>query len=65
MVTMPASAESSRDLQALPEAHLNLHLKGCALAATVEELARRAGVPVPTALSFASFADFMNTYGAL
>lgn len=62
---MPPPTRTSRDLQALPKAHLHLHIEGCARAATVAELAGRAGVPVPTALSFPTFSDFMDAYTAV
>ena len=58
-----------RDLALLPKAELHVHLEGAVRIATVEELADRAGAPLPTGLAggrwrFGGFDDFISQYVA-
>ena len=53
-----------RDLNALPKAHLHVHLEGAMRPATLAELARAAGVRTPPAREYRSFAEFNQRYQA-
>ena len=53
-----------RDLAALPKAHLHLHLEGAMRPATLVELARDAGIPVPEVRGYGSFSAFSAMYVA-
>jgi adenosine deaminase len=53
-----------RDLSILPKAHLHLHLEGGMRPATLNELAGRYGIPVPTIRGFGSFVAFADMYVA-
>ena len=52
----------SRDLRALPKAHLHLHLEGAMRPSTLAELADRAGITVPEIRGYGSFTAFADTY---
>jgi adenosine deaminase len=52
----------NRDLRTLPKAHLHVHLEGAMRMATLEELAQRAAIPVPTVSGFGSFTAFAGMY---
>ena len=54
----------SRDLALLPKAHLHLHLDGSLRAATVAELAAKAGIEAPMPTGYGSFAAFSATISA-
>ena len=61
---LPMTAPTTRDLRALPKAHLHLHLEGAMRPSTLAELADRAGIAVPEIRgygSFTAFADRSNT----
>jgi adenosine deaminase len=62
MSGMPSSP--SRDLAALPKAHLHLHMEGAMRPATLTELAERAGVVAPPVGTSCSFAEFLLLYAA-
>ncbi len=52
-----------RPLSALPKAHLHVHLEGAMRPATLQELCRSQGTPVPTpAASYGTFAAFQDLY---
>lgn len=53
-----------RPLATLPKAHLHLHLEGGMRAATLAELAERAGMAVPPVRGYGSFAAFADMYDA-
>jgi adenosine deaminase len=55
---------TGRDLQALPKAHLHLHLEGGMRMATLRELAARYGIPLPPVGSYTSFTEFALLYEA-
>jgi adenosine deaminase len=48
--TPPSTSSAARDLRTLPKAHLHLHFTGSMRHATLVELARRDGIPLPDAL---------------
>jgi adenosine deaminase len=48
--TPPSASPAGRDLRTLPKAHLHLHFTGSMRHATLVELARRDGIPLPDAL---------------
>jgi adenosine deaminase len=52
----------TRDLRALPKAHLHLHLEAGMRASTLRELADRYGVPVPALEGYGDFSVFNDTY---
>jgi adenosine deaminase len=52
----------SRDLRALPKAHLHVHLEGAMRPSTLAELADVAGIPVPEIRGYGSFTAFADTY---
>lgn len=54
----------SRDLRALPKAHLHVHLEGAMRPETLRELCARDGVPVPEIRGYGSFTEFASTYVA-
>lgn len=54
-----------RDLATLPKAHLHLHLDGSLRRSTYLELAAAAGLPAPLPERYGSFADFIDTMGAI
>jgi adenosine deaminase len=57
------TTEFERDLRTLPKAHLHLHLEGAMRRSTLQELAERYGVPLPsTRERYDSFADFQALY---
>jgi adenosine deaminase len=51
-----------RDLAGLPKGHLHIHLEGAMRPSTLEELAARAAIPVPTIRGFGSFGVFADLY---
>ncbi|MFI9756475.1 adenosine deaminase [Streptomyces sp. NPDC051963] len=51
-----------RDLRRLPKAHLHLHLEGSMRPATLADLARRYGVPVPDMDAYSGFGEFGLRY---
>jgi adenosine deaminase len=51
----------SRDLRALPKAHLHLHLEAAMRPATLRDLASQHGVTIPP-LEFKTFSDFIVLY---
>jgi adenosine deaminase len=53
-----------RDLNALPKAHLHVHLDGALRRSTYHDLAAAAGLPAPLPVSYGSFADFTATITA-
>lgn len=54
----------SRDLRALPKAHLHVHLEGGVRPATSQELCARDGTPVPEIRGYGTFTEFASTYVA-
>ncbi len=52
------------DLQALPKAHLHIHLEGGMRPATLNELAAEHGIAVPEVRGFGSFSAFAGMYVA-
>lgn len=54
----------TRPLLDLPKAHLHLHLEGAMRPATLAELAREYGVPVPPVRGYGSFTEFVGQYRA-
>jgi adenosine deaminase len=54
----------SRDLKALPKAHLHLHLEGGMRPATLAERAAHYGIPLPTVGDYHSFTEFAAMYEA-
>jgi len=52
----------SRDLRALPKAHLHIHLEGAMRPETLRELCARDGIPVPEIRGYGSFTEFASTY---
>ena len=56
--------EPTRDLAALPKAHLHLHLDGAIRPATLAELAGEDGMPIPPVSGYGSFAAFSDAIGA-
>ncbi len=62
MLPMPDTA--ARDLKSLPKAHLHVHLEGAMRPSTLEELAGKAGLPVPEIRGYGSFSAFSETYVA-
>jgi adenosine deaminase len=62
MLPMPDTA--ARDLKSLPKAHLHVHLEGAMRPSTLEELAGKAGLPVPEIRGYGSFSAFSGTYVA-
>ncbi len=53
-----------RDLKLLPKAHLHIHLDGALRAATLAELADRAGIRAPMPSGYGSFSAFTETITA-
>ncbi|HEV7758338.1 MAG TPA: adenosine deaminase [Acidimicrobiales bacterium] len=51
-----------RDLQALPKAHLHLHLEGSARPATIIELAEREGIELADLAAFSTLPEFIECY---
>jgi adenosine deaminase len=62
MSTTTTSERRVRDLATLPKAHLHLHLEGAMRPATLQELADKAGIPVPEIRGYGSFSAFAATY---
>jgi adenosine deaminase len=60
--TSAAPGEQTRDLRALPKAHLHVHLEGAMRPSTLQELCRRYHLVVPTIDSYGSFTAFAATY---
>jgi adenosine deaminase len=56
-----AAGTSLRDLRLLPKAHLHIHLDGSMRASTLEELAKREGIPAPTVRRYGDFKTFGET----
>ena len=54
----------SRDLRALPKAHLHLHLEGGMRRSTLEERAAHYGIDLPPVSSYTSFTEFAALYQA-
>jgi adenosine deaminase len=54
----------TRPLLDLPKAHLHIHLEGAMRPATLAELAREYGVPVPSIRGYGSFTEFVGQYRA-
>jgi adenosine deaminase len=54
----------TRDLAALPKAHLHIHLEGAMRPSTLAELAERYGMTVPQTRGFGSFTAFAGLYVA-
>jgi len=52
----------TRDLRALPKAHLHVHFEGAMRPSTLEELCARDGIPVPVPSGYGSFTQFADTY---
>jgi adenosine deaminase len=59
-----ADDSTTRDLFALPKAHLHIHLEGGMRADTLVELAAAYGIPMPTIRGFGSFSAFSDMYVA-
>jgi adenosine deaminase len=59
---MPTFGAVTRDLRALPKAHLHLHLEGAMRAETLSELATGYGMAVPEIRGFGSFTAFAGMY---
>ncbi|GAB2830872.1 adenosine deaminase [Actinocorallia aurea] len=55
----------TRDLRALPKAHLHIHLEATVRPGTLAEFAAASGVPAPKTLVFADFTEFIEAYLAL
>jgi adenosine deaminase len=55
-------SSTTRDLRALPKAHLHVHLEGAMRPSTLAELADAAGIPVPEIRGYGSFTAFADTY---
>jgi len=55
---------TGRSLLDLPKAHLHIHLEGAMRPATLAELARGYGVPVPATRGYGSFTEFVGQYRA-
>ncbi|ROO86344.1 adenosine deaminase [Actinocorallia herbida] len=55
----------TRDLRALPKAHLHIHLEATVRPGTLAEFAAESGVAVPKTLVFADFTEFIEAYLAL
>ncbi len=53
---------TGRSLEALPKAHLHLHLEGSARPGTMAELARREGIEPPDFAAFAGWDEFLGLY---
>jgi adenosine deaminase len=62
MTTTTSPTGSSRDLTALPKAHLHLHLEGSARLATIAELAGREGISLADLTSFSNLPEFVERY---
>jgi adenosine deaminase len=56
--------DTTRDLFALPKAHLHIHLEGGMRADTLVELADCYGIPMPTIRGFGNFSAFSDMYVA-
>ena len=54
----------TRDLRALPKAHLHLHLEGGMRRSTLEERAAHYGIDLPVVSGYTSFTEFSNLYQA-
>jgi len=54
----------SRDLAALPKAHLHVHLEGAMRPTTLDDLAAAAGVATPPVREYDSFPEFVQRYQA-
>jgi len=52
----------TRDLTALPKAHLHLHLEGSARPATIAELASRGGIDISDFHAFSTLPEFVERY---
>jgi adenosine deaminase len=62
--TERSNTGSTRDLAALPKAHLHVHLEGAMRPGTLQELAQRYDIPVPPIRGFGSFTAFSGMYVA-